>query len=246
MLSINNLSVSFGKSLILHNLSFSIESGDILAIVGPSGCGKSTLLNILSGVIKHYEGEIFLKDKSLRNTPFRCGYVPQTLGLLPWKSVLDNILLPYNVDKSLQMNIDEVKNIINRLDIASLTDRYPSQLSGGQKQRVALARAFLSKPEILLMDEPFSALDNLTSEISRELFLDVWNEHKTTTILTTHNLNEAATLGKYILLLGNAPDNFLQFIENPFFNIKAEEYNEDFHKFVKQLRDMLRNSYSSN
>ncbi len=246
MLSINNLSVSIGKNLILDDISFKISTGDILAVVGPSGCGKSTLLNILSGIIKQYDGEVTLNGTSLHNHSFRCGYVPQTLGLLPWKKVHSNILLPYKIDKSLKINNREVEDIINELDIANLIHRYPSQLSGGQKQRVALARAFLSNPELLLMDEPFSALDNLTSEISRNLFLKIWNKYKTTTILTTHNLNEAATLGKYILIFSQSPAKVMLFIENPFFNMGEEAYNENFHTFVKHLKEMLHNSYPHN
>lgn len=245
MLNIEKLSVSFGKNTILNNITLKIESGDILAIVGPSGCGKSTLLNILSGVFKQFEGEITLNGESLRDKQFNCGYVPQSLGLLSWKKVRDNILLPYKIDKLLHPNLQELNNITNELEISDLMNRYPSQLSGGQKQRVALARAFITKPNILLMDEPFSALDEMTSDISRNLFLDVWNKHKATTIITTHNLNEAAKLGKYIVLMSKLPGSILHFIENPFFNKDDEADSKEFYSFVRHLKSLLLNGASN-
>lgn len=244
MLNIENISVSFGKTHILDNISFSIDSGDIIAIVGPSGCGKSTLLNILSGVLKQYTGDITLNGKSLRDKQFNCGYVPQTLGLLSWKKVQDNIMLPYKIDKTLQPNINELNDITRELDISDLMDRYPSQLSGGQKQRIALARAFITKPDMLLMDEPFSALDELTSDISRNLFLDVWNKHKATTIITTHNLSEAGKLGKYIILMSKLPGSIMHFIKNPFFDKPEQTYGEEFYLFVKHLKNLLIENHS--
>lgn len=239
MLCIDNLSINFGKLPILHNLSFKIDSGDTLAIVGPSGCGKSTLLNIMGGIIKQYEGDITLKDQSLRSKQFNCGYVPQTLGLLSWKKVKDNILLPYKINKLQQLDISELNIITDELGISDLMNRYPSQLSGGQRQRVALARAFITKPDLLLMDEPFSALDEITSDISRNLFLNVWSKHQATTIITTHNLSEAAKLGKYIILMSKLPGTIKHFIKNPFFNIDEQKHGEEFYQFVRHLKELL-------
>ncbi len=246
MLDIRNLSLHISNTKILNNLSFKIDKGDILAVVGPSGCGKSTLLNILSGVIKRYDGEILLDSLSLREQQFKCGYVPQTLGLLSWKKVRENIHLPFRIDKTLKPDNTTITKIVEELDIAELMDRYPTQLSGGQRQRVALARAFVANPDLLLMDEPFSALDDLTADISRKLFLDIWDKHKATTLITTHNLNEAAKLGKYILLLSKRPATVMHFIENPFFNNKELLHTKDFYAFVDKIRKLLRDSSHSN
>lgn len=240
MLTINNLSLSFDDTPILNNISFNIQKGDILAIVGPSGCGKSTILNILSGVIKQYSGTVIVNNEPLHKRNFKCGYVPQTLGLLPWKRVENNILLPFKIDKTLEYNKSNAEKIVDELDIKELLNRYPTQLSGGQRQRVALARAFVSSPDILLMDEPFSALDSLTADNSRNLFLDIWKRHQTTSIITTHNLNEAAMLGKYILLLSKRPAEVMHFIENPNFNNEKHSHNEDFYRFVAKLKDYLK------
>ncbi|MDO5663951.1 MAG: ATP-binding cassette domain-containing protein [Bacteroidia bacterium] len=245
-LSLKNLTVHIGKTLVLKDISFDLKVGEIIAVVGPSGCGKSTLLNVLSGVIKHYDGSIFFQNTSLQQSDIRCGYVPQNLGLLPWKKVEENIFLPQKINKKNAIDRHDVEKIISELDISDLMHRYPSQLSGGQKQRVALARVFAAHPDLLLMDEPFSALDTLTAETSRNLFIDLWKKHRPTTILTTHNLSEALTLGKYILLLRKLPATVYHWIENPLFDSNTQHSEEDFYRFVRQLSDLLRNDTSTN
>ncbi|MFA5656481.1 MAG: ATP-binding cassette domain-containing protein, partial [Dysgonamonadaceae bacterium] len=204
-LSLQNVSVNLGKTSVLHNISFSLEKGKTLTVVGPSGCGKSTLLNVLSGIIKNYKGEIRMNSTLLKEAGLTYGYVPQNLGLLPWKKVRENILLPEKINKSNKIDTNEVEDVLTKLELSDLLNRYPSQLSGGQRQRVALARVFISQPDILLMDEPFSALDTLTADSSRELFLDLWRKYRPTTIFTTHNLSEAVKLGEHILLLSKQP-----------------------------------------
>ena len=216
-LSLHNVSVNFGTTSVLKDISFSLEKGKTLTIVGPSGCGKSTLLNVLSGIIKNYEGEIMMGSKELRSAELTYGYVPQSFGLLAWKKVKDNIMLPATINKNIKIDEDEVNDVLTKLELNDLLDRYPSQLSGGQRQRVALARVFISHPDILLLDEPFSALDTLTADISRDLFLDLWRKYRPTTIFTTHNLSEAVKLGEHILLLNKQPAKVFRFVDNPIF-----------------------------
>lgn len=238
-LSLHNISVNLGKTPVLKDISFSLEKGKILTVVGPSGCGKSTLLNVLSGIIKNYKGDIFMGSTLLRDAVLTYGYVPQNLGLLPWKKVKENILLPERINKSNKIDAHEVEDVITKLELSDLLNRYPSQLSGGQRQRVALARVFISQPDILLMDEPFSALDTLTADTSRELFLDLWRKYRPTTIFTTHNLSEAVKLGEYILLLDRQPASVLRYVKNPMF--ESPNYNEaDFTALKKQLTGWIR------
>ena len=246
MLHVKELSAKFDKTTVLDDISFNLEKGDILSIVGPSGCGKSTMLNIFAGIIKNYSGSIQMGDKTLGEYPVSRGYMPQTLGLLPWKKVKDNIFLPFKIDKSKSLDKDKSNKIISELGIAELLNRYPSQLSGGQQQRVALARVFIAQPELLLMDEPFSALDMLTADTSRKLFFDIWKEHRATTIFTTHNLREALSLGKYILLLSELPAKVKYWIENPFFDKKGSEETEEFNSFVIRLKEMMSESTTEN
>lgn len=234
-LSLHNVSVRFDDTLVLKDISFSLKEGEILTIVGPSGCGKSTLLNMLSGIVKNYEGEILMNDEPLSDAGLTFGYVPQNFGLLPWKKVKDNIFLPAKIKKTLKPNEDEVNEVLMKLGLTDLLNRYPSQLSGGQRQRVALARLFISRSDILLMDEPFSALDILTAKTSRQLFLDLWSERRPITILTTHNLSEAVKLGSHILLLDKQPATVLKFASNPVFKSEGEQRDAEFSVFKKQL-----------
>lgn len=242
-LSLHHVSVSLGSTPVLKDISFSLEKGKTLTVVGPSGCGKSTLLNILSGIIKNYEGNIKMGSTLLKDAKLTYGYVPQNLGLLPWKRVKQNIMLPEKINKENKIDENEVEDVLTKLELTDLLDRFPSQLSGGQRQRVALARVFVSQPDILLMDEPFSALDTLTADTSRQLFLELWRKYRPTTIFTTHNLSEAVKLGEYILLLDRQPATVLRFVENPLF--ENDNYGEaDFIQFKKQLMGWIREGFN--
>lgn len=233
MLSIENLEVRYGKTEALSNFSLTINSGEIYSLIGPSGCGKSTLLKALCGIISGYKGQITFNNKPFSPKEISIGYVPQQYGLLEWKTVWDNIYLPFKLDKHKVFNETEVNDIIRSLEIEELLHRYPSQLSGGQKQRVALARAFVSRPDILLMDEPFSSLDTFTSEASQRLFLRLWERYRVTTLFITHNIHEAVAIGKHIVVMSKAPGQIIHKVENPLFNV--EEYPEERLKFVASI-----------
>lgn len=233
MLSIENLEVKYGNTVALSDFSLTIKKGDIYSLIGPSGCGKSTLLKVLCGIIKYYDGQIRFDDKAFSNKDIAIGYVPQHYGLLEWKTVKENIFLPYRLNATKMVNEGEVSEIINSLEIDDLQDRYPSQLSGGQKQRVALARAFISKPDILLMDEPFSSLDTFTSEASQRLFLRLWEKYKVTTLFITHNIHEAVSIGEHIVVMSKSPGKIIHQVENPLFNVS--EYQEEKLKFVASI-----------
>ena len=170
-LSLNNVTVYLNKNLILQDISFELHEGEILTVVGPSGSGKSTLLNIISGINKHYSGEILFRNKPIKNLVR--GYIPQNLGLLPWKKVRENIFLANKINRHIEISEKEAFEIINELGIADFLDRFPSELSGGQQQRVAIARALAMDPKVLLFDEPTSALDpemvNEVLTVMREL-----------------------------------------------------------------------------
>lgn len=225
MLSINDLQVFYGQSKVISDFSLSIKDGEIYSLIGPSGCGKSTLLKVLCGIQKSYQGEIVLDGKSVNPKDIRIGYVPQQYGLLDWKTVKDNIFLPSKLDKERILPQSEINYVINSLEIGDLLNRYPSQLSGGQKQRVALARAFISQPQLLLMDEPFSSLDTFTSEASQRLFLRLWEKYRITTLFITHNIHEAIAIGKHIVLMTKSPGRIVEEIENPLFGLP--EYQEE-------------------
>ena len=182
MIKIRDLSVKYhgknNETLALDKLSVDIGAGDIYTFIGPSGCGKSTLLYVLSGILNDYTGNVSIDGRNIDPKTKRIGLILQHYGLLPWKNVYQNVLLGVKIKKDKQ-GLDEYSHyILKKLEIDTLLDRYPKELSGGQQQRVAIARAFILKPDLLLMDEPFSALDAITREKMQELFLEIWQQNR--------------------------------------------------------------------
>ena len=227
MLLLKNVSINYKRKKetinVINNFSLQIEQGESVVILGASGCGKSTLVNTLAGTITFASGDIVYvkeqKSRSLNPKIHKIGIIPQNCGLLPWKTVKENCLLPLRIRKE-QVNesrIKEITNIYKSLDIEALLHKYPNELSGGQTQRAAIARAFIMRPDLLLMDEPFSALDEITREEARELFLKIWNQHKPTTVLVTHSIEEALYLGNRIIVMGTDRGNIKHQMDNPYF-----------------------------
>lgn len=217
MIEIRDLSVKYDTAEVLSHFSMNMKKGSIYALIGPSGCGKSTLLKVLCGIKKEYTGKIEYNGKPFLEQKISIGYVPQNYGLLEWKTVQENIFLPLRLDKSKPGRKNEIEDILHSLEIEDCLKKYPAELSGGQKQRVALARAFVSQPDLLLMDEPFSALDAFTSAASQKLFLRLWDKYKVTTLFITHNIHEAVSMGSRILLMSKSQRKIIDNIENPFF-----------------------------
>jgi ABC-type nitrate/sulfonate/bicarbonate transport system ATPase subunit len=249
MVEIKNLAVSYNsKRSFTHALgpiNLSIDKGDIYAIIGPSGCGKSTLLKVLSGIINKYEGHVLLQGKNLNPKIHNIGIIPQGFGLLQWKTVMDNCLTPLKI-KGVAIDNTTIKNIdyiMKKLDIETLKHRYPNELSGGQRQRAAIARAFIMNPDILLMDEPFSALDALTREDAQQLFINMWNQYKTTTVFVTHSIDEAIYMGKKIIIMSKTPGTIVEIIDNPLFNIENLRENHDYIKLSTYIRNIIKRGW---
>jgi len=217
-LEIEHLNIFYTKGKkrvqVIHDFNLTLPQGLIYAIVGPSGCGKSTLLYTLAGILSNYNGKIKIDGEKPSPKKQSIGLVPQHYGLLPWKKVKNNIKFPQHIRKEKTEKQREQK-VIKQLHLEKLLNRYPNEISGGEKQRVALARAFIQNPELLLMDEPFSALDALTAEKSHSLFLEIWNDHPTTTILVTHNIQEAIKLAHKVILLSPAPGTLKYVLDSP-------------------------------
>lgn len=206
-LSIRNLSVAFEDRSIFSNLDFDFQN--CVAIIGRSGCGKSTLLRTIAGILKPSEGSIKLDGIELDPRKNLIGFMPQSFGLLPWKTVRENIELACRIKKQ-PIDREVLTSLIYRLGLFGMEDRYPRELSGGQRQRVAVGRNFLLRPEILLMDEPFSALDAITREELQNLFLELRRDFKPLTILVTHDVDEAILLGDSIVLMSNGRLNRIE------------------------------------
>lgn len=214
MLEIHDLTVSYGAEKtaapVIRGLSFSLEEGGLLAVLGPSGCGKTTLLHALAGIISPRSGMLSLDGTALRPDTVPIGLIPQNYGLLPWKTVRQNIL--FCAPPSAQTG--SLEPLCQKLGIAGLLDRYPATLSGGQAQRAALARALFLRPRLLLLDEPFAALDAAAALSAQQLCLDLWREGGMTAVAVTHRLEEALFLAGQVAVMGRG-GRFLCVCGNP-------------------------------
>ena len=242
MIAIKDLTVKYQTKneeiLALDRLNINIGKGDINTFIGPSGCGKSTLLYVLSGILRDYSGSVLIDGQIINPKSQRIGLILQNYGLLPWKTVYQNAMLGVKIKN--QPPMEEYSNyIFRKLGIASLLDRYPKELSGGQQQRVALARAFILKPDLLLMDEPFSALDAISREEMQELFLNIWKENNVTTIFITHSVDEALYLGRKIVVFSPSPGRILKVIDNPCFQLDNLRYRDEYYDMSMKLRKIL-------
>jgi NitT/TauT family transport system ATP-binding protein len=195
--------------LVLNNVSFSVGKDEFLCLVGPSGCGKSTLLRIIAGLEKPDQGRILFNGQSIEAPSPKIAMVFQLFGLLPWKTALENIEVPLEVvGIAKQIRIQIAKEYLRMVGLEGFENTYPHDLSGGMRQRVGIARALALKPEVLLMDEPFSSLDELTAKTLRELVLSIWREPALPTnrfIMVSHNVEEAVFMADRIVVMSPRP-----------------------------------------
>jgi NitT/TauT family transport system ATP-binding protein len=226
MIQLHALSFGYPQSRpIFDNFDWHVQRGETWAILGSSGCGKTTLLYLLAGLQHPSAGQILINDQPLTRPRPRTGLILQDYGLLPWATVRQNAELGLKVrnfygadgvhtpqDYSPER---DVMPWLERLGIASYADKYPTQISGGQRQRAAIARTLALQPDLLLMDEPFASLDAVIREDLQSLTLELCTEQGITLIIVTHNIEEAAAMGRKILLLGMPPNRQARVFENP-------------------------------
>jgi NitT/TauT family transport system ATP-binding protein len=195
-----------GALTVATDLSLDVADGTFVAIVGPSGCGKSTLLNLAAGLLFTPEGTVRVFGEKLRGINKHAAYLFQQDALLPWRTVLDNVILgPIMRNVPRADAIREARHWISRIGLAGFEDRFPHQLSGGMRKRVALAQSWIVDPRILLMDEPFSALDVQTRQIMETELLMLWQETRKTVLFVTHDLEEAIALADVVVVLSTRP-----------------------------------------
>ena len=213
LLEIKHVAKSFahakGTLQVLHDISFDVDEGEFIAIVGPSGCGKSTLLRIINGIVPLTSGQVLYKGKQVDGVNLECALIFQSFALLPWLSVKANVELGLEA-QGLPLADREKRagKYIDKVGLDGFEEAYPRELSGGMKQRVGFARALAVEPKVLLMDEPFSALDALTAITLREEILDIWQSHDMPVhniIIVTHIIEEAIELADRIIVLAASP-----------------------------------------
>src|SRR5215212_6292106 len=202
---LRNLTKAFGDFVALDDVSLDIGRGEFFVVVGPSGCGKTTLLRILAGLETPSSGTIDVHRPAESNRPVN-SMVFQGDSIFPWMTVWDNAAYGLRMRNASRSVIKEVVgHYLDRTGLSKFADRYPHQLSGGMRQRVSIARAFANDPEILLMDEPFSALDAQNKLLLQEELLRIWEEHKKTVLFITHSVDEAVILGDRIMIMTAQP-----------------------------------------
>lgn len=217
-LEVRDLTVAYGRDRpVIRNFSFDLPEGESLAIVGESGCGKSTLLTALAGLRAPVSGRVTWEEGAI--TDLKTSFVWQSLALFPWKRVRENLELPLLLEGRNRYDAAErehlVAEMLEELGLTGLEKRFPSELSGGQRQRLALGRALIAKPDILFMDEPFSALDALLRERLQDVLMSLRRKHPVRLLFVTHDIAEAVFLADRILVLGARPSRILACLENP-------------------------------
>jgi NitT/TauT family transport system ATP-binding protein len=213
-----------GNVTVLNGLDLTVEAGAFLSILGPSGCGKSTFLRVVADLLSPIAGDISVFGGSPHQARSRrdVGFVFQDSTLLPWRTVRDNVRLPLAVGTArLSRQIDDRSDeLLDMMGLSAFADRLPGQLSGGQRQRVAIARALLGEPRLLLMDEPFGALDEITRDRLNDELLGLWRKTGTTILFVTHSIMEAVYLGEKVLVLAANPGRL--FLEKDLRPIKQD------------------------
>ncbi len=201
---------------VLNDLSFSVKSGQFVALLGPSGCGKSTLFNIISGIIRPHSGKVYLNTNQIHGITGAFGYMQQKDLLLQWRTVIGNVLIgPEIQKKSIIPSIKEAQRLLTQLGLKGFANSYPTQLSGGMRQRVALVRTLLMQKNILLLDEPFGSLDAMTRTVMQSILLDIWQQGRQTVLLITHDIEEALLLADKIYILTARPASIKAEIDVP-------------------------------
>ena len=218
LIIITNVQKSYPKkeerksARVLEDINFSIYRGEFLALLGPSGCGKSTLLRILAGFDTPSSGAVSYEPGFDRA---KINFVFQNFGILPWLSVFQNVelgLIGREIPQ--QRRVREVDAMLEQLTLLPFKNHYPHELSGGMKQRVGLARAFVTKPEIIFLDEPFSELDFYTAKTLREVLLSMWREHGTTVVMVSHYIEEAVSMADRIAVFSPGPGTIAKIFDN--------------------------------
>ncbi len=226
-----------GEVKAIKNINFKIKRGEIVSIVGPSGCGKSTLLSIISGLDKDYYGEI------LKNKDLKIAYMLQSDALLPWLTIYENAILGLKVKKIVNdESLEYVNYLFNFYNLNEFKNSYPKNLSGGMRQRVALIRTLALKPDLLLLDEPFSALDQQSRLLISDDVYKIVKKEKKTVILVTHNIEEAVSFSDRVIVLSKRPSQIKNIINIDFLNQesiyerrKEKKYHQYFDTIWKDL-----------
>lgn len=244
------LRYSEGDELALETTNMKIDKGEFIAVVGPSGCGKSSLLKLVSGLMPPSEGNVIVDGKEVAGPLKIVGMAFQNPTLLPWRTTLDNVLLPMEIVQPHRNRLrkhraeyeDRARKLLARVGLEGHENKYPWELSGGMQQRASLCRSLIHEPDLLMLDEPFAALDAFTREELWEILQNLWTVNPFTVILVTHDLREAAYLADTIYVMSKRPGRILVKRENTLPRPRDQEltFTQPFTDLVHELRSHIR------
>ena len=237
-----------GKTVALNGVSLDIKENEFICVVGPSGCGKSTLLNIIAGLLEPTSGAVYLDGKKIEGTGVERGVVFQGYALFPWRTVLKNVMFGLEMKRMPKDQAEKIaKKYIKAVGLEGFEHAYPKELSGGMRQRVAIARAYAADPEVLLLDEPFGALDAQTRVQLQSELLNTWEHEKKTCFFITHDVDEAIILAQRVIIMSARPGRIKKIvdIDIPYprtqatktdprlLELKTEIWNEVYQEFLE-------------
>ena len=237
-----------GKTVALNGVSLDIKENEFICVVGPSGCGKSTLLNIIAGLLEPTSGAVYLDGKKIEGTGVERGVVFQGYALFPWRTVLKNVMFGLEMKRMPKDQAEEIaKKYIKAVGLEGFEHAYPKELSVGMRQRVAIARAYAADPEVLLLDEPFGALDAQTRVQLQSELLNTWEHEKKTCFFITHDVDEAIILAQRVIIMSARPGRIKKIVDidipyprtqatktDPrFLELKTEIWNEVYQEFLE-------------
>ncbi len=237
-----------GKTVALNGVSLDIKENEFICVVGPSGCGKSTLLNIIAGLLEPTSGAVYLDGKKIEGTGVERGVVFQGYALFPWRTVLKNVMFGLEMKRMPKDQAEKIaKKYIKAVGLEGFEHAYPKELSGGMRQRVAIARAYAADPEVLLLDEPFGALDAQTRVQLQSELLNTWEHEKKTCFFITHDVDEAIILAQRVIIMSARPGRIKKIVDidipyprtqatktDPrFLELKTEIWNEVYQEFLE-------------
>ncbi len=240
MLKVSHICKGFNAKAILKDISFHLDARETMVILGPSGCGKTTLLHLISGLEKIETGQILMDGRAISKPVPDVALILQNYGLLPWKTNLQNVALGLKIQGVSRTERNaRARKILAELGLAGRENDFPQVMSGGEQQRVAIARAYVSKPRLLLMDEPFSSLDAITRENLQDTLLATWLSTSVPYLLVTHSVEEAVFLGKRILILSGSPATIHEIFDNPGFGDIAYRRSNEYYELIQSIRHRI-------
>jgi NitT/TauT family transport system ATP-binding protein len=236
-----------GPIIAVDDVSFEVGPGEFFSVIGPSGCGKSTLFNVIGGLLGHHQGVVSVGGETISGPHKSIGMVFQEESTFPWRTVLDNVAFPLElVGMPKSKRAERARHFIKMVGLDGFENRYPGELSGGMRQRVSLARTLASEPKILLMDEPFAALDEQTRLLLGDKVLQIQQQLKQTTLLITHNITEAVQMSDRILVMTYRPGKVKRIVDIDLPRPRTSEIvgSEAFGRYVAQIWNDLREEAS--